>query len=215
MAASGKSNRKSKKKAEYEIAPTSDPKEAVCFYCNTKGLKESRRLKHRELNLVKGNKKITLVTKIGNHNGNVILNVGLSNELDKSKLWHSRLGHINKKHIVQLQKDGVLESFDFKLDDVYESCLLGKITKSPFTGSCEKCWQGLLDYDIGRLQESGDDIPIVNTELFNQEVVDTSLSLNVISVPIALDTSVRGRSLLSFYSGFHIEVDKISDKYTK
>ncbi|GKA66546.1 retrotransposon protein, putative, ty1-copia subclass [Tanacetum coccineum] len=29
-------------------------------------------------------------------NGNVILNVGLSNELDKSKLWHSRLGHINK-----------------------------------------------------------------------------------------------------------------------
>ncbi|GKB06343.1 retrotransposon protein, putative, ty1-copia subclass [Tanacetum coccineum] len=108
------------------------------------GLKESRRLKHRELNLVKGNKKITLVTKIGNHNGNVILNVGLSNELDKSKLWHSRLGHINKKHIVQLQKDGVLESFDFKSDDVYESCLLGKITKSPFTGSCER-GQGLLD----------------------------------------------------------------------
>ncbi|GJW72991.1 retrotransposon protein, putative, ty1-copia subclass [Tanacetum coccineum] len=72
------------------------------------------------------------------HNGNVILNVGSSNELDKSKLWHSRLGHVNKKRIAQLQKDGVLESFDFKSDDVCESCLLGKMTKSPFTGSCER-----------------------------------------------------------------------------
>nr|GFD20778.1 hypothetical protein [Tanacetum cinerariifolium] len=30
-----KSDRGSKRKAEFEIAPTSDPKEAVCFYCNT------------------------------------------------------------------------------------------------------------------------------------------------------------------------------------
>ncbi|GKB04020.1 hypothetical protein Tco_0832163 [Tanacetum coccineum] len=34
----------------------------------TKGLKESRRLKHRELNLVMGNRKITLVTRIGKRN---------------------------------------------------------------------------------------------------------------------------------------------------
>ncbi|GKF92692.1 retrotransposon protein, putative, ty1-copia subclass, partial [Tanacetum coccineum] len=36
-AAKGKSDRGSKRKAEFEIAPTSDPKEAMCFYCNTKG----------------------------------------------------------------------------------------------------------------------------------------------------------------------------------
>ncbi|GJR52517.1 retrotransposon protein, putative, ty1-copia subclass [Tanacetum coccineum] len=60
------------------------------------------------------------------------------NILDKSRLWHSRLGYVNKKCIAQLQKDGWLESLDFKLDDVCESCLLGKITKSSFTGSCEK-----------------------------------------------------------------------------
>ncbi|GJY35801.1 putative RNA-directed DNA polymerase [Tanacetum coccineum] len=188
-----KSDRGSKRKAESNIAPISDPKEAVCFYCNTKGhwkrsclkylkdlkdekvkkrsysgmfmielyntttsdlwvldtwcgthictilegLKESRRLKHGELNLVMGNRKITPVTRIGkyelmlksgvridlnnccySHNGNVILNVGSSNELDKSKLWHSHLGHVNKKRIAQLQKDGVLESFDFKSDDM-------------------------------------------------------------------------------------------------
>ena len=273
-ATKGKSDHGSKRKAESDIAPTSDPKEAVCFYCNTKGhwkrscpkylkdlkdgkvekgshsgmfmielhntttsdswvldtgcgthictvlqgLKESRKLKHGELNLVMGNRKITHVTKIGNYelmlksgvrinlnnccyssemtrniisfhalfkdgyqfsfdnengdilvysngcfifkaspckgiyetvecitdNGNVILNVGSSNKLDKSKLWHSRLGHINKKRIDQLQKDGVLESFDFKSDDVCESCLLGKMTKSPFTGTCER-GEGLLD----------------------------------------------------------------------
>ncbi|GJX05477.1 retrotransposon protein, putative, ty1-copia subclass [Tanacetum coccineum] len=78
------------------------------------------------------------------NDGNMILNVGSSNELDKSKLWHSHLGHVNKKHIAQLQKDGVLESFDFKSDDVCESCLLGKMTKSPFTGTCER-GERLLD----------------------------------------------------------------------
>ncbi|GJU16302.1 putative RNA-directed DNA polymerase [Tanacetum coccineum] len=77
-------------------------------------------------------------------NGNVILNVGSSNELDKSKLWHYRLGHINKKRIAQIQKDRVLESFEFKSNDVCEACLLGKMTKSPFIGTCER-GEGLLD----------------------------------------------------------------------
>nr|GEW11161.1 hypothetical protein [Tanacetum cinerariifolium] len=36
-ATKGKSNRGSKRKAKYDIAPTSDLKEAVCFYCNEKG----------------------------------------------------------------------------------------------------------------------------------------------------------------------------------
>ena len=76
--------------------------------------------------------------------GNSVLNIDLSNSVDKACLWHCRLGHINKKRIAQLQKDGVLESFDLKSDDMCESCLLGKMTKSPFTGSCER-GEGLLD----------------------------------------------------------------------
>ncbi|GJR38432.1 hypothetical protein Tco_1214116 [Tanacetum coccineum] len=78
--AKGKSDRGSKRKAESKIAPTSDPKEVVYFYCNTKrgigrGLKESRRLKHVELNLVIGNKKIMHVTRIGNtfHRDEILL----------------------------------------------------------------------------------------------------------------------------------------------
>ncbi|KAI3689133.1 hypothetical protein L2E82_47082 [Cichorium intybus] len=34
--------------------------------------------------------------------------------VEKACLWHSRLGHISKKRIAQLQKDGVLESFDLR-----------------------------------------------------------------------------------------------------
>nr|GEU73779.1 hypothetical protein [Tanacetum cinerariifolium] len=78
------------------------------------------------------------------NNGNVILNVVSSHDLDKSKLWHFRHGRVNKKRMAQLQKDGVLESFDLKSDDACESCLLGRMTKSPFTRTCEKA-EGLLD----------------------------------------------------------------------
>ncbi|KAI3499715.1 hypothetical protein L1887_35524 [Cichorium endivia] len=67
-----------------------------------------------------------------------------SSGVEKACLWHCRLGHINKKRIAQLQKDGVLESFDLKSNDVCESCLLGKMTKSPFKGSFER-GEGLLD----------------------------------------------------------------------
>ncbi|KAL6550440.1 hypothetical protein OROMI_020928 [Orobanche minor] len=70
-----------------------------------------------------------------------VLDIDSSNELDNASLWHCRLGHINKKRIAQLQKDGVLESFDLKSDDVCESCLLGKMTKAPFNGSFER-WEG-------------------------------------------------------------------------
>ncbi|GKE51244.1 retrotransposon protein, putative, ty1-copia subclass, partial [Tanacetum coccineum] len=185
-ATKGKSNRWYKRKAESEIVPTSDPKEAVYFYYNTKGHwkrscpKYLKDLKDKKVEkgshsgskgkyedgykfsfdnengdiLVYSNgcfmfkasscKGIYEVVKCISHNGNVILNVGSSNELDKLKLWHSHLGHINKKRIAQLQKDRVLKSFDFKSDDVSESCLLGKMTKLPFTGSCER-GKGLLD----------------------------------------------------------------------
>ncbi|CAH1435239.1 unnamed protein product [Lactuca virosa] len=58
--------------------------------------------------------------------GNNVLCIDSSTSLDKASLWHCRLGHVSKKRIGQLQKDGVLESFDLKSDDSCESCLLGK-----------------------------------------------------------------------------------------
>ena len=64
--------------------------------------------------------------------------------MDKTFLWHCRLGHINKKCIAKLQLLGALESFDVSSFDECKSCLLGKMTKAPFTGNCELS-KGLLD----------------------------------------------------------------------
>jgi transposase InsO family protein len=82
-----------------------------------------------------------MVQEVDNLNYNLSIE---SSTIDKASLWHYRLGHVSKKRIAQLQKDGVLESFDLKSDDVCESCLLGKMTKSPFSGTFEK-GKDLLD----------------------------------------------------------------------
>ena len=79
-----------------------------------------------------------------NNNLNNVLAIDSANEEDLASLWHCRLGHINKKRIAKLQKDGVLESFDLRSDDTCESCLLGKMTKGSFGGSFEPS-KGLLD----------------------------------------------------------------------
>ena len=55
-----------------------------------------------------------------------------SNELNPTYFWHCRLGHINEKRISKLHKDGALGSFDFESYEICESCLSGKMTKSPF-----------------------------------------------------------------------------------
>jgi hypothetical protein len=60
------------------------------------------------------------------------------NDLNPTFIWSCRLGHINEKHIERLHKDGLLSSFDFESFDTCESCLLGKVTKSPFTGQSER-----------------------------------------------------------------------------
>src|SRR5664279_2923534 len=38
----------------------------------------------------------------------------------------------------KLHGDGLLESFDFESFDICESCLMGKMTKTPFAKSCER-----------------------------------------------------------------------------
>jgi hypothetical protein len=57
-----------------------------------------------------------------------------TNDLNESYLWHCRLGHINKNRISKLHKDGMLDQFDYESFDTCEACLLGKMTKSPFSG---------------------------------------------------------------------------------
>ena len=53
-------------------------------------------------------------------------------------LWHYRLGHIGVKHMKKLHKDGFLESLGYESFDACEPCLLGKMTKTPFSGTMER-----------------------------------------------------------------------------
>nr|GEV46997.1 hypothetical protein [Tanacetum cinerariifolium] len=215
----GNSNHGSKRKAKSDIAPTSDPKEAVCFYCNIKGhwkcswrkylkdlkdekvkkgshsgmfmielhntttsnswvldtgcgtyiytvlqgLKECRRLKHGELNLVMENRKITLVARIGKYE----LMLKSKVRIDLNNCCYSSEMTRNVISFHALFKDGYKFSFDNENEDILvysNGCFMfkasprkgtyntvkcishngnvilnvGKMTKSSFTRSCER-----------------------------------------------------------------------------
>ena len=53
-------------------------------------------------------------------------------------LWHCRLGHIGVKHMKKLHADGLLESLDYESLGACELCLMGKMTKTPFSRTMER-----------------------------------------------------------------------------
>ena len=80
-------------------------------------------------------------------NVNGLLNLDLSNthihNIDTKRcnvnndsatyMWHCRLGHIGVKRMKKLHVDALLESLD-----ACEPCLMGKMTKTPFSGTMER-----------------------------------------------------------------------------
>ncbi|KAK9033674.1 hypothetical protein V6N11_049860 [Hibiscus sabdariffa] len=79
---------------------------------------------------------------------NMIFNINTkrlkTNDSNQTYLWHCHLGHISERRISKLHKDGLLDPFVFKQLDVCESCLLGKMSKAPFSGKGERA-SDLLD----------------------------------------------------------------------
>ena len=53
-------------------------------------------------------------------------------------LWHCHLGHIGVKRMKKLHADGLLESLGYESFDACELCHLGKMTKTPFSGTMEQ-----------------------------------------------------------------------------
>ena len=53
-------------------------------------------------------------------------------------LWHCHLGHIGVKRMKKLHADGLLESLDYESFYACEPCLMGKMTKTPFSGTMER-----------------------------------------------------------------------------
>jgi hypothetical protein len=70
--------------------------------------------------------------------------------LNPTFIWHCHLGHINEKYIERLHKDGLLSSFYFESFDTCESCLLGEMSRAPFTGQSERASYllGLVQTDV-------------------------------------------------------------------
>ena len=53
-------------------------------------------------------------------------------------LWHCRLGHIGINRMKKLRTVGLLESLDYESLGTCEPCLMGKMTKTPFSGTMER-----------------------------------------------------------------------------
>src|SRR3954467_3240962 len=53
-------------------------------------------------------------------------------------LWHCSLGHIGVKRMKKLHVDGLLESLDYESLDACKPCLMGKMTKTPFSGTMKQ-----------------------------------------------------------------------------
>ena len=53
-------------------------------------------------------------------------------------LWHCRLGHIGVKRMKKIHANGILESLDYESVDACEPCLMGKMTKTLFSGTMER-----------------------------------------------------------------------------
>ena len=68
-------------------------------------------------------------------------------------LWHCRLGHIGVKRMKKLHKDVFSESLGYESFDACEPCLLGKMTKTPFSGTMERATDLLeiIHTDVRRL----------------------------------------------------------------
>jgi hypothetical protein len=64
--------------------------------------------------------------------------------------WHCRLGHVGVKCMKKLHSDGILGSLDFDSFDTCESCLMGKMTRTPFTRFVERATNllGIIHTDV-------------------------------------------------------------------
>ncbi|GJZ76088.1 zinc finger, CCHC-type containing protein [Tanacetum coccineum] len=70
--------------------------------------------------------------------------------LDSYYLWHCRLGHINKKRMDMLQRDGLLQPTHDESHDKCKSCISQKMVRKPFPHQVERAKDilGLIHTDV-------------------------------------------------------------------
>ncbi|GJU60345.1 retrotransposon protein, putative, ty1-copia subclass [Tanacetum coccineum] len=70
--------------------------------------------------------------------------------LDSSYLWHCRVGHINKKCMDKLQRDGILQPTHDESLEKCKFCISGKMARKPFPHQVERAKDllGLIHTDV-------------------------------------------------------------------
>ena len=53
--------------------------------------------------------------------------------VNEAYLWHCRVGHVGDGRFLKLHKDAYLRAFDYESFATCESCIMGKLPKSPFS----------------------------------------------------------------------------------
>ena len=80
------------------------------------------------------------------------------NFFNNTLLRHCRLGYVNETNISKLHKEKFLDPYDFESLGTCESCLMGKMTKTPFIRHGERTTEllGLIHIDVcGPMINSG------------------------------------------------------------
>ncbi|KAK1668425.1 hypothetical protein QYE76_056584 [Lolium multiflorum] len=153
----GKFKKGGKKAATPPMKPKNGPKpDAECYYCKEKGHWKrncSKYLADLKSGLVKKKKEVTM--RVGNGSKVDVIAVGtlplhlpsglvlsLNNcyfvpALSMNIISGSCLMQ-DVKRMKKLHTDGLLESLDFESLDRCEACLMGKMTKTPFSGMMER-----------------------------------------------------------------------------
>ena len=65
-------------------------------------------------------------------------------DVTKPYLWHCRVGHVGDGRLQKLHKDAYWGAFDYESFATCESCIMGKLPKSPFLGIGERA-KGILE----------------------------------------------------------------------
>ncbi|GJW60662.1 zinc finger, CCHC-type containing protein [Tanacetum coccineum] len=117
--------------------------------------------------------------------------------LDSYYLWHCHFGHINKKSIDMLQRDGLLQPTHDESHEKCKSCISGKMAHKPFSHQVER---------------AKDLLGLIHTDVFQNEVE------NQLGKKIKAIRSDRGREYMSHEFVNHMKsygiVSQLTPPYT-
>nr|GEX63258.1 retrotransposon protein, putative, Ty1-copia subclass [Tanacetum cinerariifolium] len=159
-------------------------KDCICHHCNEVGhWRRNCSSYHAKL---KKRKNASMASTSDMHNlyPNVSSMFNVSNKrakraLESLYMRHCRLGHINKKHIDKLQRDGILQPTHDESLEKCKSCISGKMASKPFPHQVERAKDllGLIHTDEMIEEDVKNMLEIVPASEFKVEALQVKYPL--------------------------------------